>query len=396
VQKTVSVVPGATRVGSSGLEGEVALAVLLPTDIVGGHEHMLFEWLPRAHQMGLRLTVYGGANRQLVELARKVGIPWRDAGYRVDRRDLLRRAQWGNFVRTLWTAVRLPSRTPVLLAPGAMQIGLLHVLACRLARRRIICYVPITQSAATLRMRRPGLRDWLTTRLARSVSMWITITDEHARRLTDFWKIRAPVHVIPNRVAALSRPAAPPRALLRDTGPVRLLFAGRLEPIQKGLDWLVDALDTNESWMADLRIEFQGAGPFVAHLEAFARRAAPDRVKVLPWGNIEEAFARADVLLLASRFEGLPLVAIEALWAGVPVIATVESGLADVLPQGSLYPFGDLAALRAAIERMRAPDNREAAVVHARDRLHVLLDEKRYQRALADVTEDVAMVTRRA
>jgi glycosyltransferase involved in cell wall biosynthesis len=226
--------------------------------------------------------------------------------------------------------------------------------------------------------------------------MWITITDEHARRLTDFWKIRAPVHVIPNRVAALSMPAAPPRALLRDGGPLRLLFAGRFEPIQKGLDWLVDVLDTNESWMADLRMEFQGAGPFVARLEAFARRADPNRVKVLPWGNIEEALARADVLLLASRFEGLPLVAIEALWAGVPVIATVESGLADVLPHGSLYPFGDLPALRAAIERMRVPDNRQAAVVHARDRLHVLLDEKRYQRALAGVTEGVRMVMRRS
>jgi glycosyltransferase involved in cell wall biosynthesis len=395
VQKAVNVVPGATRVGSSGAEGDIALAVLLPTDIVGGHEHMLLEWLPRARQLGLRPTLYGGANRQLAELARKVGVPWRDAGYRADRRDLLRRAQWGNFVRTLWAAVRLPYRTPVLLAPGAMQIGLLHVLACRLARRQIICYVPITQSAATHRMRRPGFRDWLTIHLARSVSMWITITDEHARRLTDFWKIRAPVHVIPNRVAALSRPAAPPRALLRDGG-LRLLFAGRLEPIQKGLDWLVDVLDTKEPWTADLRIEFQGAGPFFARLEAFARRAGPDRVKVLPWGNIEEALARADVLLLASRFEGLPLVAIEALWAGVPVIATVESGLADVLPPGSLYPFGDRAALRAAIERMRAPDHREAAVVHARDRLHVLLDETRYQRALAGVTEGVAMMARRS
>lgn len=375
---------------------DAPVAVLLPTDIVGGHEHMLFEWLPRAREIGLRPTVYGGANRELAELARKVGLPWRDAKYRIDRRDLLRLAQWGNFIKTLWTARQLPRGMPVLLAPGAMQVGLLHVLACRLAGRQIICYVPITQSASTLRMRRPELRDWLTTQLARSVSMWITITDEHARRLTDFWNIRMPVHVIPNRVAALSRPAAPPRALLRDEAPLRLLFAGRFEPIQKGLDWLVEVLDTNESWAADLRIEFQGAGPFLARLKAFARRADPHRVKVLPWGNIEEALARADVLLLASRFEGLPLVAIEALWAGVPVIATVESGLADVLPQGSLYPFGDLAALRAAIGRMRVPDNREAAVVHARDRLRVLLDENRYQRALEGVAGGVAMLTRRS
>jgi len=392
----VKIVPGTTPVGSSALQGGTALAVMLPTDVVGGHEHMLLEWLPRARQIGLCPTVYGGANRQLAELARKVGLPWRDVGYRVDRRDSLRRAQWGNFLKTLWTAVRLPRWMPVLLAPGAMQVGLLHVLACRLARRKIICYVPITQSAATHRMRRPALRDWLTTHLARSASMWITITDEHARRLTDFWKIRAPVHVIPNRVTALSLPAAPPRAVLRDGELLNLLFAGRFEPIQKGLDWLVDTLDANEAWTAKLTIEFQGAGPYLGRLEAFAQRAVQNRVKVLPWGNIQEALARADVLLLASRFEGFPLVAIEALWAGVPVVATLESGLADVLPPGSLYPFGDVAALRAAIERMRIPDNREAAVVHARNRLQVLLDQERYERALAGVIEGVARVTRRS
>lgn len=394
MQEAVKVVREPTRAGSTGLQGEIPIAVLLPTDIVGGHEHMLFEWLPIAAELGLRPTVYGGATQQLYDLARKVGLSWRDAWYQVDRKDALRLAQWGNFIKTLWTALRLPRAVPVLLAPGAMQVGLLHILACRLAHRAVICYVPITQSAATFGMRRPALRDWLAARLARSVSMWITITDEHARRLRDYWKIRAPVHVIPNRVTALSRPAAPPRVLLRDTGRLQLLYAGRFEPIQKGLDWLVDVLGANEPWMADLSIEFQGAGPFAERLAAFAQRAAPDRVKVLPWGSIEETLARADVLLLASRFEGLPLVAIEALWAGVPVVATVESGLVDILPQGCLYRFGDASGLRAAIERMRAPDNREAALIHARNRLNVLLDRECYQQALRDVTEGIATAKR--
>ena len=375
----------------SGGPGETPLAVLLPSDVMGGHERMLLEWLAIGRELGLRPVVYGGENRQIAELARAADIPWRDAGYRIDRRDRLRRAQWGNFVRTLWTAMRLPRGTAVLLAPGAMQVGLLHILACRVARRNVVCYVPITQSAVTLRMERPALRDWLAVRMARAVAMWITITDEHRRRLLELWNVRAPVHVIPNRLAVMSHAAARPKALLSDAGRLRLLFAGRFEQNQKGLDWLVQVLETNEPWTMQLSIEFQGKGPFSGALEAFARRAGSGRVKVLPWGSTQEALARADVLLLASRFEGLPLVAIEALWAGVPVVSSLESGLQEVLPRECLFPFGDVAALRAALERMRVPDHREGAVAYGRDRLSILLDPERYRRALVGVIESLTL-----
>jgi glycosyltransferase involved in cell wall biosynthesis len=387
--------PGPATAASGGPVAS-PIAVLLPSDVMGGHERMLFEWLAVGLELGLRPIVHGGENRQIAELAGAVDIPWRDAGYRIDRRDRLRLAQWGNFVRTLWTAMRLPRGTAILLAPGAMQIGLLHILACRLARRDVVCYVPITQGAATLGMNRPALRDWLAVRMAQSVAMWITITDEHRRRLMELWKVRAPVHVIPNRLAVMSHSAARPKALLSEAGRLRLLYAGRFEEKQKGLDWLVEVLEANEPWAAQLSIEFQGKGPFVGALEAFARRAGSSRVKVLPWGSTQEALARADVLLLTSRFEGLPLVAIEALWAGVPVIASVESGLPEVLPRECLFPFGDVAALRAALERMRVPERREEAVIYGRDRLGILLDPERYRRALLGVIEGLALAANKS
>ena len=177
---------------------------------------------------------------------------------------------------------------------------------------------------------------------------------------------------------------------------MRLLYAGRFEEKQKGLDWLVEVLEANEPWAAPLSIEFQGKGPFAGALEAFARRAGSSRVKVLPWGTAREALARADVLLLTSRFEGLPLVAIEALWAGVPVIATVESGLPEILPRECLFPFGDVAALRAALERMRVPERREDAVIYGRDRLGILLDPERYRRALLGVIEGLTLAANKS
>jgi hypothetical protein len=74
----------------------------------------------------------------------------------------------------------------------------------------------------------------------------------------------------------------------------------------------------------------------------------------------------------------------------------VESGLPEVLPRECLFPFGDVAALRAALERMRVPERREDAVIYGRDRLGILLDPERYRRALLGVIEGLALAANKS
>jgi len=369
----------------------VTVAVLLPTSVAGGHEYMLLEWLQRARARGLRVTVCCGPGAEISQLLDRCGMPCEDARYVVDKKGTLRWAQWLNFARTLSLVGKLPREVIVLLAPGAMQFGLVHVLACALQRRAIVCYVPITHSAVTLRLKWPSLRDWIARRLASRVAMWITVTDEQRLRLKDYWRIRAPVHVIPNRISAVSLAPILPETRVRQQGCFTALYAGRFDQNQKGLDWLA-VLVERERWLPEIRFVFQGRGEFSNRLQAMSRRLGTDRAQVVPWGNLAQAFASADVLLLPSRFEGLPLVAIEAIWAGIPVIATLESGLLEVLPPESLFAFGDVAGLERALDYVRSGDHRREIVDYARRNLAALLSEERYVGGLNAVLDGLICV----
>jgi glycosyltransferase involved in cell wall biosynthesis len=74
-------------------------------------------------------------------------------------------------------------------------------------------------------------------------------------------------------------------------------------------------------------------------------------------GFVDNPYAymsRAALYVLSSRWEGLPTVLIEALYCGVPIIATdCPSGPREILADGqygAIVPVGDVAALSRAIE----------------------------------------------
>jgi len=72
----------------------------------------------------------------------------------------------------------------------------------------------------------------------------------------------------------------------------------------------------------------------------------------------------ADVLAMPSRWEGLPLVLLEVLARGLPVVGTRIAGLEDIVRDGEhglLAPVEDPVALAAGLERLyREPDTRAA------------------------------------
>lgn len=97
-----------------------------------------------------------------------------------------------------------------------------------------------------------------------------------------------------------------------------------------------------------------GAGPLADDVAAAARAGGvADRVRLLgPLDDVRPVYAAADVVVLPSRTEGQPGVAIEACLSGVPVVATDVGGTSSVVVDGSnglLVPPGDSGALRAAL-----------------------------------------------
>lgn len=162
------------------------------------------------------------------------------------------------------------------------------------------------------------------------------------------------------RFAAIQRtPAAPPV----------LAIAARAVPL-KGIDIALDAL---ARVTAPAHLVIAGDGPARAALERRARSFG-GRVTFLgtiPTPARDQLLARASLVLVPSRIEpngrteGTPLIALEALAAGIPVIASAVGGLRDLAPAITLVPPADPAALAAAITRALATPPPPAATLQA-------------------------------
>jgi glycosyltransferase involved in cell wall biosynthesis len=101
------------------------------------------------------------------------------------------------------------------------------------------------------------------------------------------------------------------------------------------------------------RLVVVGGGPLAPEVH----RAADGVANLALAGEREDApalIAAADLLVSTSRTEGAPGVFVEALLAGVPVVAHDMGGVRDVVSEatGALVPFGDEAALATAVARL--------------------------------------------
>lgn len=135
-----------------------------------------------------------------------------------------------------------------------------------------------------------------------------------------------------------------------------VLGLGRLEA-QKGFDVLIEA--HARLGRPDLDLLLAGEGSARAALEGLVRaRGTGDRVRFLGSTDRPASLALlrgAAVVACPSRFEGLPLVCIEALAAGRPVVATAVNGIPELVHDGEtglLVPPDDPAALAAALARL--------------------------------------------
>ena len=185
-------------------------------------------------------------------------------------------------------------------------------------------------------------------------------------------EIRRCMRMKPDRISIVPDPALNAedlRALsprIRHLGPGRRFVAiGRLTR-QKNFSVLLRAFAAMAE--PDDRLLILGEGPQRRRLERLAARLSIDEQVGLPGhvGSVAEVLRSADVFVSSSNYEGLPGVVVEALAAGLPIVATDCSACMDHLlgygELGQLVPIRDVAALATA---MRAAPRRDEVSVAA-------------------------------
>jgi glycosyltransferase involved in cell wall biosynthesis len=107
----------------------------------------------------------------------------------------------------------------------------------------------------------------------------------------------------------------------------------------------------------NVQIILVGDGPTRPRIERLAEQLGiSDRVKFFGWrDDVHEILASANIYVLASNWEGLPICLLEAMRAGLPIVASDVGGVREVIVDGEtgfLVDRGDGAMLRDKLQRL--------------------------------------------
>jgi sugar transferase (PEP-CTERM/EpsH1 system associated) len=203
------------------------------------------------------------------------------------------------------------------------------------------------------------------------VDRLLSVSSRLAERMADTVGVPLERITVVRNGVDLQRFSATPRQVARAAfdcpgDAVVLGHAGRLVPV-KNQEALVQAAALLRERGLRFHVLIAGDGPL--------RDALAQQVTALDLhgcvhllghrGDVERLYAALDVYVLCSRSEGMPNTILEAMAAGVPVVATQVGGVDEVVVRGAtglLVPAGDTAALADALARLISD-------VHLRERM---------------------------
>ncbi len=309
----------------------------------GGHERMLLNWLPAVLDAADTAPTFcvPAANSRLREALTPFAPRLRIVASRFTKQ---RGEPYLHSFRLAYrAAVRrlVADEQPdtVLLVQGRIE-NLVVPMVVLPRSVRVVSYLPMAHRLVEMGRRAP-FGDAIRRRLYARPDAFIVPSAAVAAQVVAAGAA-APVTVVGNVAAAVPRVEPEvARAMLRLPTERRIaLFLGRLDNGQKGLDALARAMArSTPAALAGWTFVFAGDGPGAAALAVLRDRGVADII-MAGWTERPDLFvAAADVLLLPSRWEGLPLAMLEAMQAGLPILASPLDVFRDALPSVNIVDF---------------------------------------------------------
>lgn len=188
---------------------------------------------------------------------------------------------------------------------------------------------------------------WIAVRSANCV---VTLTERDRRQYIAKENCRSSIMVIPNPITLNPWSS-------KVNKHKRILAAGRLVP-QKGFDLLIHAWSLIAKRNTEWRLQIVGSGPQGRELRELARELKVDnQIEFYEHSShLEQYYLGASLFAMTSRFEGLPLVLIEAKKFGLPCISfDCACGPSEIIRDGVdgiLIPDGDVPAMATGLEQL--------------------------------------------
>jgi glycosyltransferase involved in cell wall biosynthesis len=263
---------------------------------------------------------------------------------------------WKDF-RALWSVFRaIKLFNPEFVHCHSTKAGYAARFACAILRKPVIFTAhgwAFTEGRSFWARKLLALAE----RLAAKVTIKIICVSEHDRELALRWKVARPEQLVviyngidPEPFLEADGAFLRKELALQDE-PV-LAFVGRLAP-QKDPLTLIDAV--KRLFKGILLVV--GDGELRSQVEShITENHLEKRVKLLGQrSDIPQILAASDIFVLSSRWEGLPYTIIEAMMAGLPVVATKVGGVPELVEDGItgfLVPPRDPEALAQALQKL--------------------------------------------
>ena len=266
------------------------------------------------------------------------------------------------FVRTVAAIARRARRSDVIFANG---LGLEAVFAARITRRPLLIKVvgdvvwerafhdgltfTLPDFQKTSLPSRYRARRWLRNWWLRSADR-IIVPSQFLVPIVISWGVQ------PSKVSVVRNAANVNLGLPRQLPPDRptVCFVGRLIKLKR-----IDAIMRAVAQLPGVSLRIIGDGPEAGPLQALARELGIDQRVTFEGGlaksEVFQAMRGSTCLVINSVHETFPHVALEAMAAGLPVVATAAGGTTEIVHDGEtgiLIPIDDQPALVAALKRI--------------------------------------------
>lgn len=329
-------------------------------DRVGGGEESLLGLVQGLHRRGYRVQVLVPGEGDMVPAVRRLRVPL--------------------------TILRFPSVRPWTLRPIVRAIQSLRILVEEQRIDLIHAHGSRGALYASLAMRgrpvplvwhvRVAQRDpWLDPLLARLATVVLTNSRATAGRLARYARASGKVQVVYNgvdldRFFPTAGGSIDRQRLGLSEGTKLVAYVGRVEQA-KGVDLFLQAAELVTRSVADVRFLVVGDGPQRPVLEAWCRRRNLPVTFLGRRSDVPEFLHLCGAVVLPSRHEGFGRILIEAMAAGVPVVATGVGGVPEVCESGKtgllVPPDNPDALAEAIVETLTNESATEARVGRARE-----------------------------
>ncbi len=229
-------------------------------------------------------------------------------------------------------------------------------------------------------------------RFVLSLSTAVVVTSDRIKDLlvTRYPRLTCPIHVLPNYVdEEIFKPvnADCESGGHRQSGSLGLVTTGRLAP-EKNYVLLIRAL----ALCRDVSLTIIGEGPQRQELQKLAQdlSTSVQFLGMVENRRLPEIYARADVFVLPSRYEGNPKALVEAMACGLPVLGTNVRGIASIVKDGETGVLVEptVESLCTGIERLRSPEFRRVIAREGRARTLPTVSLAHYTVHLKSVIEN--------